>query len=71
MNIAYYYNHHKYVEKGYTITYNREGCCYGVMGDDSSYYELTAIDPIFEKIEDAQAVIDNPNFRDILDTLCK
>lgn len=71
MNIAYYYNHHKYVEKGYIITYNREGCCYGVMGDDSSYYEFTAIDPIFEKIEDAQAVIDNPNFRDILDTLCK
>ena len=71
MNIAYYYNHHKYVEKGYIITYNREGCCYGVMDDNSSYYKLTAIDPIFEKIEDAQAVIDNPNFRSILDTLCK
>ena len=71
MNIAYYYNHHKYVEKGYIITYNREGCCYGVMDDNSSYYKLTAIDPIFEKIEDAQAVIDNPNFRGILDTLYK
>ena len=71
MNIAYYYNHHKYVEKGYIITYNREGCCYGVMDDNSSYYKLTAIDPILEKIEDAQAVIDNPNFRSILDTLCK
>ena len=71
MNIAYYYNHHKYVEKGYISTYNREGCCYGVMDDNSSYYKLTAIDPIFEKIEDAQAVIDNPNFRGILDTLCK
>ena len=71
MNIAYYYNHHKYVEKGYIITYNREGCCYGVMDDNNSYYKLTAIDPIFEKIEDAQAVIDNPNFRSILDTLCK
>ena len=71
MNITYYYNHHKYVEKGYIITYNREGCCYGIMDDNSSYYKLTAIDPIFEKIEDAQAVIDNPNFRSILDTLCK
>ena len=71
LNIAYYYNHHKYVEKGYIITYNREGCCYGVMDDNNSYYKLTAIDPIFEKIEDAQAVIDNPNFRSILDTLCK
>ena len=71
MNIAYYYNHHKYVEKGYIIAYNREGCCYEVMDDNNSYYKLTAIDPIFEKIEDAQAVIDNPNFRSILDTLCK
>lgn len=71
MNIAYYYNHHKYVEKGYIIAYNREGCCYGVMGNNNSYYKLTAIDPTFEKIEDAQAVIDNPNFRSILDTLCK
>ena len=71
MNIAYYYNHHKYVEKGYIITYNREGCCYGVTDDNSSYYKLTALDPIFEKVEDAQAVIDNPNFRSILDTLCK
>ena len=71
MNIAYYYNHHKYVEKGYIIAYNRESCCYKVMDDNNSYYKLTAIDPIFEKIEDAQAVIDNPNFRDILDTVCK
>lgn len=71
MNIAYYYNHHKYVEKGYIIAYNREDCCYEVMGDGNSYYKLTAIDPIFEKTEDAQAVIDNPNFRSILDTLCK
>lgn len=71
MNITYYYNHHKYVEKGYIIAYNREGCCYEVMNDNNSYYKLTAIDPIFEKIEDAQAVIDNSNFRDILNTLCK
>lgn len=71
MNIAYYYNNHKYVEKGYIIAYNREDCCYEVMGDGNSYYKLTAIDPIFEKTEDAKAVIDNPNFRSILDTLCK
>lgn len=71
MNIAYYYNHHKYVEKGYIIAYNRESCCYGVTDGNNSYYKLTAIDLIFEKIEDAQAVIDNPNFRSILDTLCR
>lgn len=71
MNIAYYYNHRKYVEEGYIIAYNREDCCYEVMGDGNPYYKLTVIDPIFEKAEDAKAVIDNPNFRDILDTLCK
>lgn len=71
MNITYYYNHHKYVEKGYIIAYNREDCYYEVMDDCNSYHKLTAIDPIFEKTEDAKAVIDNPNFRSILDTLCK
>lgn len=71
MNIAYYYNNHKYVEKGYIIAYNREDCCYEVMNDGNSCHKLTAIDPIFEKTEDAKAVINNPNFRSILDTLCK
>lgn len=71
MNIAYYYNHHKYVEKGYIIAYNREDYCYEVIDDNNSYYKLTAIDSIFEKTEDAKAVIDNPNFRSILDTFCK
>lgn len=73
MNIAYYYNHHKYVEKGYIIAYNRVDCCYVAVGVDNPYpyYKLTAIDPIFINAEDTQAVIDNPNFRSILDTLCK
>ena len=71
LNIARYYNNHKYVEKGYMIAYNKEDCCYEVISVGNSYYKLTAIDPIFEKTEDAKAVIDNPNFRSILDTLCK
>ena len=71
MNIAYYYNNHNYVERGYMINYNKEDCCYEVISVGNSYYKLTAIDPIFEKTEDAQAVIDNPNFRSILDTLCQ
>lgn len=71
LNIARYYNNHKDVEKGYIIAYNREDCCYEVMGDGNPYYKFTAIGPIFEKTEDAKAVIDNPNFRSILDTLCK
>ena len=71
MNIARYYNNHKYVRKGYMIVYNKEQEYYEVIESGNNYYKLTTIDPIFEKTEDAQAVIDNPNFRDILDTLCK
>lgn len=71
MNIAYYYNNHNYVERGYMINYNKEDCCYEVISVGNSYYKLTAIDPVFKKTEDAQAVIDNPNFRSILDTLCR
>lgn len=71
MNIAYYYNNYKYIEKGHMICYNKEQECYEVLSVNNTYYKFTAMDPVFEKIEDAQAVIDNPNFRSILDTLCK
>lgn len=71
MNIAYYYNNYKYIEKGHMISYNKEQECYEVISVGNTYYKLTAMDPVFEKAEDAQAVIDNPNFRSILDTLCK
>ena len=71
LNITYYCNNCKYVEKGYMIVYNKEQEYYEVIESGNNYYKLTTIDPIFEKTEDAQAVIDNPNFRDILDTLCK
>lgn len=71
MNIARYYNNCKYVEKGYMIVYNKEQECYEVIGVGNAYYKLTAMDPVFKKTEDAQAVINNPNLRSILDTLCK
>lgn len=71
MNIAYYYNNYKYIEKGHMICYNKEQECYEVLSVNNTYYKFTAMDPVFKKAEDAQAVIDNPNFRDILDTLCK
>ena len=71
MNIAYYYNNHNYVERGYMINYNKEQECYEVISVSNAYYKFTAMDPVFKKTEDAQAVIDNPNFRSILDTLCK
>lgn len=71
MNIAYYYNNHNYVERGYMILYNKEQECYEVISVGNAYYKFTAMDPVFKKTEDAQAVIDNPNFRSILDTLYK
>lgn len=73
-NIACYYNNYKGVEdiqKGYMILYNKEQDCYEVENIDNSYYTIAAADIIFMNFADAQAVIDNPNFREILDTLCK
>lgn len=71
MNIAYYYNNYKYIEKGHMICYNKEQECYEVLSVNNTYYKFTAMDPVFIDAKDAQAVIDNPNFRSILDTLCK
>lgn len=70
MNIARYYNNCKYVKKGYMIVYNKEQE-YEVMEVSDSYYKFTTMNPIFEKHEYAQAVINNPNFRNILNTLCR
>ena len=70
-NIAEYYNK-QHTEQGdypYCITFKEE---YGYKegGYDLSYplYGLVAL---FNKADDAQAVIDNPNFREILDTIYK
>ena len=71
LNIAEYYNK-QHTEQGdypYCITFEEE---YGYKegGYDLSYplYGLVAL---FNKADDAQAVIDNPNFREILDTIYK
>lgn len=71
INIAYYYNNYNYVERGYMIIYNKGQECYEVISVGNTYYKFTAMDPVFKRTEDAQAVIDNPNFRSILDILCK
>lgn len=71
LNIAEYYNkqHPKQSDYPYCITFEEE---YGYKegGYDLSYplYGLVAL---FNKAEDAQAVIGNPNFREILDTIYK
>ena len=73
MNIAKYYNgdwkpdwNNKYVLK-YCISFTAITNSYNIASRTQTY--LNAIH--FKNQEDAQAVIDNPNFRDILDTIYK
>lgn len=72
INIAYYYNCSEYVDSGYYIYYlkERDEYCTGrfINGNIRQTAEITVM---FKNEKDAQAVIDNPNFRDILDILCK
>ena len=73
MNIAKYYNrdwkpdwNNKY-ELKYCISFTTITNSYNIVSRAQTY--LNAIH--FKNQEDAQAVIDNPNFRDILDTIYK
>ena len=70
LNIAEYYNqlHTKKDYKQYYIVYHM------TIGYNVYCYDEGAIPGMvvtFNKREDAQAVIDNPNFREILDTIYK
>ena len=71
MNIAYYYNGKQYMRTGYYIGYDRSEDKYSVNNLDDDSFEPAGMAAMFMYAKDAQAVIDNPNFRDILDTLCK
>ena len=71
MNIAYYYNGKQYMRVGYYIGYDKLKDVYFVEDLDNSPFEPAGMAAMFMYAKDAQAVIDNPNFRDILDTLCK
>ena len=70
MNIAKYYNRdwkpdwYSYASK-FSISFNHTSRKYIVDSSDCR----TSGNVLFKKSEDAQAVIDNPNFRDILDTI--
>lgn len=70
MNIAKYYNKdwmpdwYSYASK-FSISFNHTSRKYIVDSSDSR----TSGNVLFKKSEDAQAVIDNPNFRDILDAI--
>lgn len=70
LNIAEYYNRlHSTAINTYTIVYNKINKMYHV--DMSSSIYSFGIKAFFNRKEDAQAVIDNPNFRKVLDTIYK
>ena len=73
MNIAKYYNGdwnpnwRSLMESKYYIYYSTRSNTYGVANTSSTNYGNI----YFRLYEDAKAVIDNPNFRDILDKIYK
>lgn len=70
LNIAEYYNRlHTIATNPHTIIYNKVIKTYYTSVSDSMY--SFGIKAYFNREEDAQAVIDNPNFREILDTIYK
>ena len=71
MNIAYYYNGKQYMRVGYYIKYDKLDDKYFVENLDNNLIQEAGMAAMFINAKDAQAVIDNPNFRSILDTLCK
>ena len=52
----------------YYVLY-RSTCSYEVTKANNTY--MHTLEVIFNSKEDAQAVIDNPNFREIIDTIYK
>ena len=71
LNIAEYYN---------TINSNKNGEYFHIVFHPSTnytiyrykeYFSMYGLVPFFNRKEDAQAVINNPNFREILDTIYK
>lgn len=70
LNIAEYYNRlHITNIKSTTIEYDGVNQIYYTSSISTMY--LRGISAIFNREEDAQAVIDNTNFREILDTIYK
>ena len=70
LNIAEYYNRlHTKNANHYVIVYNKDTQTYTICMGPFLY--IHGIEALFNTAEDAQAVIDNPNFRDILDMVYK
>lgn len=71
LNIAEYYNRNTAeLNVRYRICYDSTNYCYKVV--PYAYYNFTySLEALFNNEEDAQAVVDNPNFQEILDTIYK
>lgn len=71
LNIAEYYNTNTAeFNTRYRICYDSTNYYYKVV-PYASYNFTYSLEALFNDEEDAQAVIDNPNFREILDTIYK
>lgn len=72
LNIAEYYNsNRKEDEVTYAIIYNFDECEFTVTSSVLTDIYSFGVVAIFYDEDDAQAVIDNPNFQEILDTIYK
>ena len=70
LNIAEYYNRlYIMIDRQYVILYDKRTQSYTVNSVSPCYG--FGVEVAFDRKEDAQAVIDNPNFREILDTIYK
>lgn len=71
LNIAEYYNH-LYPKQNHTQYYiiKKDKNGYDIVEYEWLQYVLGVV-ALFNRKEDAQAVIDNPNFQEILDTIYK
>lgn len=70
LNIAEYYNKlHPTTNYPVTIGYNTISNVYYIIGASTKF--LQGIKAIFNSRKDVEAVINNPNFREILDTIYK
>ena len=70
LNIAEYYNRlHIMIDKPYVILYDKRIQSYTVNSVSPCYG--FGVEVAFNRVEDAKAVRDNPNFREILDTIYK
>lgn len=70
LNIAEYYNKlHTMIDKQYVILYDKRTQDYAINSVSLCYG--CGVEAAFNRAKDAKAVIDNPNFREILDTIYK